>query len=93
RIEGIRLWHTLARLSALVSYHSPERERVLLFVISAAHLAKRGGRMVRGRERAYHVGESFQYNVVAWREGESAYALVAQLASDKLVEMAEGFRP
>jgi anti-sigma factor RsiW len=93
RMEGIRLWHTVSRLSALVSYETPQGAWIALFVISADNLADRGEPTVRGDHRLYHVGESYQYNAVAWQEGGVAYALVAQLPPDELVEIAEGFQP
>lgn len=92
-MEGIRLWHTVSRLSAFVRYRDAENQWVVLFAVSAANLAGRGGRTVRRGDRVYHLGESFQYNVVAWQERGSAYALAARLETEKLVEIADGFSP
>jgi anti-sigma factor RsiW len=92
-LAGARLWHTVFRLSAFARYQTPEGEWVALFVISADNLADQGGRTVQRGTHVYHVGESFQHNAVAWKEGEIAYALVGRLDSEELVRMAEGFRP
>jgi anti-sigma factor RsiW len=86
---GVRLWHTVSRLSALVSYESPGGDQVSLFVISRANLANRSNRTVRRGRHLFHTGESFQYNVAAWQDGECAYALVSSLATDDLLAMAE----
>jgi hypothetical protein len=92
-LQGVRLWHTVFRLSAFARYQTPEGGWVALFVISADNLADQGARTVRRDNRTYHVGESFQYNAVAWKKSEIAYALVGQLDAEELVQMAEGFRP
>ena len=90
-IGGVRLWHTVSRLSALVGYEGPGTEPVSLFVISSANLADSSGQTVRQGNRTFHVGESFQFNVVAWQEGPCAYALVGLLSTDDLLAMAASF--
>jgi anti-sigma factor RsiW len=92
-LEGARLWHTVSRLSAFARYRTPAGDWVALFLISSDNLADQGARIVQGYGHTYRVGESFQYNAVAWKEGEAAYALVGRLDTDELVRMAEGFRP
>ncbi len=93
KLEGVRLWHTVSRLSAFARYQTPVGEPVALFVISPDNLADQGARTVRWDARTYHVGESFRYNAVAWKESEFACALVGRLDINDLVRMAEGFRP
>jgi len=93
KLEGVRLWHTVFRLSAFARYQTPVGEPVSLFVVSPDNLADRGTRTVQWEGRTYHVGDSFQYNAVAWKESDLAYALVGKLDINALVRMAEGFRP
>ena len=93
KLEGARLWHTVFRLSAFARYQTPVGEPVALFVISSDTLADEGARTVQWDGRTYHVGESFRYNAVAWKDSEFAYALVSGLDINALVRMAEGFRP
>jgi anti-sigma factor RsiW len=90
-LEGARLWHTVSRLSAFARYQTPAGDWVALFLISSNNLADQGGRTVRAERRTYRTGESFQYNAVAWKESEAAYALVGRLDTDELVRLAEVF--
>jgi anti-sigma factor RsiW len=92
-MQGIRLWHTVSRLSALVHYTDSQDRGVTLFVISASNLADHGGRPVERAGRNYHLGESFQYNAVAWQAQGTAYALVAQIPPEELLDIADSFSP
>lgn len=90
-LEGVRLWHTVSRLSALVSYALPDGSHVTLFMVSAKNLADSGGDEVAGASRTYRAGKSYEYNVVSWQEGEVAYALVGHLSTEELTAMADTF--
>jgi anti-sigma factor RsiW len=92
-MEGVRLWHTVSRLAALVSYETPDGDWIMLFEVSAENVADHGGRMVYGAERHYHAGESYQYTAIAWQDGGVTYALVADLDPERLVEIADSFGP
>jgi anti-sigma factor RsiW len=89
---GARLWHTVSRLAALVQYESSDGNRVSLYLVSARNLADHGGRIVQRGDRSYRLGESFGYNVVAWREGGIAYGLTGLIPHERLVELAEVIR-
>jgi anti-sigma factor RsiW len=90
-MQGARLWHTVARLSAFVSYTSADGDKISLFVISAHNLAGTGAREIERGGRTYHAGKSFQFNVVSWQQGGAAYALVGKIPIDTLLEIAAGY--
>jgi anti-sigma factor RsiW len=92
-MQGARLWHTVARLSAFVSYASADGGEISLFVISANNLAGTGAREIERGGRTYHTGESFQFNVVSWQQDGAAYALVGKVPVDTLLEIASGYSP
>jgi anti-sigma factor RsiW len=91
-LEGVRLWHTLSRLAALVRYEGPEGRDVTLFLVSGENLAPRGGEVVERGPHRYHVGGAFTYRVVAWKEDDVAYALVGQVDREELLRLAESLR-
>lgn len=85
RLEGVRVWHTLSRLSAMAVYADAERRRIVVFAVPVEDLVFEGKRSESRGGRTYFLGEGWDNLGVVWREGELAWAAVADMPAEDLL--------
>jgi anti-sigma factor RsiW len=87
-MTGGRLWHTVARISALIVYEDSSGNAVSLFEIKRERVRKSGAKVVVADNRPFYVGKAYGYNGVVWMQREVAFGLVGGLPHDRLLDIA-----
>jgi anti-sigma factor RsiW len=87
-MQGARLWHTVARISALIEYRDDSGNQISLFEIKGERIGKSGGKRVEADGFTFYLGDAFGYNGVVWMQHEVALGLVADLPHETLVALA-----
>jgi hypothetical protein len=89
-LEGVRVWHTLSRLSALAVYMDGQEHRIVVFAVPVEDLVFEGATSVSRDGRTYFLGEGWGNQGVVWREGDLAWATVADIPVDELLDWTVG---
>lgn len=87
-MSGVRLWHTVARISALVDYRDEEGRVLTLFEVPRENLGKRGARTVIRNGRSFYVGGGYGYNSLCWLHKNVAVGLVGDIGEEELLRIA-----
>ncbi|MBI4721385.1 MAG: zf-HC2 domain-containing protein [Chitinivibrionia bacterium] len=87
-MKGGRLWHTVARISALIVYEDASGNAVSLFEIKKERVRRSGATEVVADNKSFYLGKAYGYNGVVWLQRDVAFGLVGGLPHDKLLEIA-----
>lgn len=88
-MQGGRLWHTVARISALIEYQDASGAKVSLFEINRERIGMTGGKKVQAGGTDFYLGDAFGFNGVVWMQHEVALGIVADLPDERLIEIAQ----
>jgi len=91
-LEGVRIWHTLSRLSALASYRGPRGERILLFAVPREGISQGKIRPVGPAQEALYPGQGWGNQGVVWFEGDLAWAATSSIERSRLEEWVRQYR-
>lgn len=87
-VRGGRIWHTVARISALIVYEDTSGNTVSLFEIKRENIGRGGAKEVAADGKTFYLGDAYGYNGVVWMQKNVALGLVGDLPHDRLLEIA-----
>jgi mycothiol system anti-sigma-R factor len=89
-VKGARLWHTVARISALIVYEDEKGRSISLFEIKKDRIGKKEAKtVVTSDGRTFYVGGAYGYNGVTWVQKNVALGLVGDLPPGELLKLAK----
>jgi hypothetical protein len=91
-LAGIRVWHTVSRLSALAGYEDPAGTEIMVFAVPASELLPRGLEPVTTSAGPAWIDEGWSQTGVAWLENGLAWSAVAPLPRSELLEWTTTYR-
>jgi len=91
-LAGVRVWHTVSRLSALAGYRGPDGTEIMVFAVPAAELEPSGLEPVRTPAGPVWVEHAWSQTGVAWFDGDLAWSAVAPVSRDELLKWSTAYR-
>ena len=92
QLEGVRIWHTVSRLSALVEMTDGHGEHLLLFAVPAAEITFDPATAVPTSQGPVYPGQGWGYQAVAWKSGDLAWSAVSTLPRERLLSWLKAYR-
>jgi hypothetical protein len=89
---GVRIWHTVGRLSALAEYGDAEGRRLVLFAVPEANINFSYARMRSAEPDTLFAGSGWGSHALAWCSDGLAWTAVAKLSSQQLRAWLQRYR-
>jgi anti-sigma factor RsiW len=88
RLRGGRIWHTIARISALIVFEDSSGNTVSLFEVKREHIGMHGAKRIVADGREFYMGDAYGFSGVVWMQENVAFGLAGDLPNEKLIEIA-----
>lgn len=91
-MQGLRVWHTVGRLAALVVYDDPSGERIAVTAVPLENMSFDDIAPTSTSAGDFYAAEGWGHQGVIWQEGIWAWSAVAPLPPQELLDWAVAYR-
>ena len=92
QMSGVRVWHTVGRLAALVVYDNPSGERIALTAVPLENMSFDDIEPTKTVVGDFYAAEGWGHHGIIWRDGDWAWSAVGPLSERELLDWAIALR-